>query len=239
MNTQDFRQVLTRDQNPTGYRLVELRLTDEAAIAIDEALNASRGLATIIDESDLQAFIKAETDLQDVQGQIIGSIDLFKRPYHNAHKLICAKEKEILAPLEAESTRLRAEMSRIYGERRRKEMEEKRQLDELAAQERLKAIRSDSEQEASQHNRTSANAQAIAATAVTVVPNLRIKLGWEATLQDPLKVMQTNPTLLEISLRRMNVQQEIKSLEEKGIVIDEHTIPGIKLSPKQSVNVRR
>jgi len=239
MSTQDFQLVLTRDENPTGYRLAELRLTDEAAIAIDEALEASRSLSTIEDESDLKAFIKAETDLQDVQGQLIGSVSLFKKPYHDAHKTICAKEKEVLAPLQAESVRLRAEMSRIYAERRRRELDEKRELEELATKARLAAMREADPQEAEKLNQLAGRAVATSQSVVTPVDNLTIRVGWEPSLVDKVKVVNTQPHLLRCELNKPAVQDMIKQLEESGVTIEPDTIPGIKLSPKQSVNVRR
>jgi hypothetical protein len=239
MSTQDFQLVLTRDDNPTGYRLSELRLTDEAAIAIDEALEASRELVGICNESDLQAFIIAETNLQDAQGQIVGSLSLFKRPYHDAHKLICAKEKEVLAPLQAESTRLKAEMSRVYAERRRRELEEKRQLEELATKARVAAMREPDEQEAEKLNQLAGKAVATSQSVVTPVANLTIRVGWEADLVDRAKVAASNPGLLRCELNKPAVQDMIKQLEEAGAVIYENTIPGIRLTPKQSVNVRR
>jgi hypothetical protein len=52
-------------------------------------------------------------------------------------------------------------------------------------------------------------------------------------------VAASNPGLLRCELNKPAVQDMIKQLEEAGAVIYENTIPGIKLTPKESVNVRR
>ena len=240
MNTQtDYKIVLAPAGNHTGWKVSRIALTESATIVVKQVVESARALTTIVTENDLQEFIKAETDIQDMLGQLEVSRKIVKAPFYEAGKTIDAAARETSALLESESKRLRAEMSRIYADRRRRELEEQRTFEELAAKERLKAIRANDEQEAAQHNRTSASAQAAAATAVTTVPGLSIRVGWDATLVDVVEVMRTNPHLLETTLRKSVIQWEIKRLEETGTVIKEDTIPGIKLTPKGSVNVRR
>ena len=239
MTKEDFKLVIAKDKNPTGYKLSEFHLTDDAAKALEAALADCRDLVEIGDESDLQRFIHAETGLQDVMGQIVNSAKAFKEPYNRAHKLICAREKEVLAPLQTESNRLRAEMSRVYAERRRREIEEKSQLEEMETRARVQAMKEmDTEQE-ERLLEQAASINALKAQVVTTVPGLRLKVGWgEPVVIDPLKVMQTNPHLLDVTPRKSVIAMEIKALESRGVVIKEDTIPGIRLSPVNRASVR-
>lgn len=240
MSTQDYTLVLRANKDaPGGFVLHSLRPSDEAAIAIDAALDGSRDLETIESDEDLTAFQVAETDIEDVLGRLERSREEIKRPFLAAGRLIDSRVRELCAVLESESTRLKAEMSRIYGERRRKELEQKREMEDLAGKARLAALREIDAENAEKMNELAGRAMAAAATSVTSIPGLSIRIGWDAVLIDKLKVMNSNPGLLEVSLRKSSVQMMIKSLQESGTEIEENTIPGIKLTPKNAVSIRR
>jgi hypothetical protein len=240
MSAPDYTLVIKANKEaPGGFILHQLRLSDEAAIAVDVALDGSRDLETIETDDDLTKFQVAETDIEDVLGRLERSRKEIKEPFLNACRLIDGRVAELRTVLEAESARLKAEMSRIYGERRRKELEQKREMEDLAGKARLAALREIDEESAEKMNQLAGRALAAAATSVTSIPGLSIRIGWDAKVVDAVKVVNTNPHLVEVTPRKSAIQNMIKSLQDSGTVIDENTIPGIKLIPRNAVSVRR
>ncbi len=231
----DYRLVIGKSRNDTGFQLKDVRLHEEAEMQIEEVLDGCRDLKAIETDQDEQLFIEALSQLTDIRGHLKSSHDYVKRPFLDACQLIDDKTREFRGPVDQEYNRLQGELARHEGAKRREQLAEQQRQAELALKARLAAIREPDANKAEQLNQEAGRAVVAAATALKRIEGVSVKIGWEPELIDPKLVMATYPYLLEITLRKSAVQSLLKGMRD----VTEDTIPGIKLTPKTKVLTKR
>jgi len=242
MSSSNFKVVVAAKSAVPGIQqLQDITLSDSAAVMIDEVLERAEQLETIDNESDLELFREVQCSLDDVLGSLEASRRILTAPFASAVKLINSKTKTFSAALFLHSTRLKAALGAFYGEKRRAELEERKRLEDMVTAASLAAMRSDDPATREEMQQLAGQAQHAAAEAVKPNEGVTVRLGWDSELclgGGPI-VARTNPQLLRFELNKIAVNAMIKSLEDDGTEIGEYTIPGIRLTPRTSLSIRR
>jgi hypothetical protein len=217
-------------------------LTDDAAKAIDEALEMASELTTITDNKSELSFVNTRLWLVDTVGMLERSRKLVKAPFWDRCVMIDSTAKQYSEPLEKEIERLDTEIKRVLGERRREELDKKKRDEEKVAEAMKKAKQLEKKGELVEAENVRKEVQELivsAAHAVTKTEGLSVGVGWDAEIVDPVLALQSNPSLIKCEIDQREVAKTIKIMEEKyHVTITEHSIPGLKLTPSTSLKRR-
>jgi hypothetical protein len=230
--------MLARDlTSPAGYKLARVQLSEDALLAIDNAVAGARTIQTIDDDMGLTHAIDTVAVVVQVIGEIEAARKAVKQPFLDAERAIDACPKKHLEPLRREEQRLKFEIGRFEGERRREQLAEKARNDKLAEELIRSAQTAPNPEQKEAYEQASLEAHVAAQHAVKTVAGAQIRPTYEARLVDFKKVAATNEHLLVHELSKSAVADMIRAMSPNGEQLDPECIPGIILIPKTTVGV--
>jgi hypothetical protein len=230
--------VIAKDEITGGFKAKDLRLRDAAQAAVNDAVERSSKLMVIESDEDLTHFIDVAAELKDLIGQIDGARVDVKKPFLEAGKLIDKRAKEFSIKLEHQSNRIKMEIGRFEGDRRRALWDEQQRLERLAREAMQARATAPTEEKKTALDEIARESISAAKEIKPVTPGIQVKLGWKSELVDWQVVARTNPGLLRVELNKVAVNDMIRSLEEGHSTITENTIPGVKLTAENGVVIR-
>lgn len=214
----------------------ELMLVQQ--LELSRLLIRSQKCQAIKTDSQLLGALELITELTSRRGQAIQVAKEMMEPYQAYIDTIKGAINRLL-PLEGETTRLRALVAEYEGLKKRAQVERAEELEKQANEKRAKALKAKTHNQRLELLDAEFKLREKAQAAIQPTPGVAVRLGWSATLLDWVVVANSNPQLLkkpEISL--LALQDFIRAQKNAGITVTEDMIPGIKLTPTNSITIR-